>query len=341
MRFPLFALLLAVTTATARGESLPTFSLTRSNKHATHVVVVNKDGRVLESWRGNLPKDTQLPVDKMRYQKDWAVGDSGLDEKAKRPAKASGERVVLFLCDGYSWTGRPVGPGGWSASGFDFDTSAVWVEDGTALAVDQLSNPGDQVLVSIGTEKELKAAVQAMNKAAANKLKQADDKPAAERAKVLGKVIADPPAFAVEAFARLEKCGEAAVPVAAAMCDGVKPAVGPGEQIAAARTLVRLGKPAQKQVLKQLDRHLTFWKEQGELIRNVNRLEPEYGHEWMAKQLAELVAQPAAFTDVTAEQATAVAELRKVWADHPVLARVGDRGDRIPDRIDRCLVGVK
>ncbi len=339
MRFPLLALLV-VTTATVRGESLPTFSLTRSNKHATHVVVVNKNGSVLESWRGNLPKDTQLPVDKMRFQKNWQIGDLD-DAKAKRAAKASGERVVLFLCDGYSWIGRPVGPGGWSASGFDFDTSAVWVEGGVALALDQLSNPGDQVLVSIGTEKEVKAAVQAMNDAAADKLKQADDKPAAERAKLLGKVIADTPGFAAEAFARLEKCGEAAVPVAAAMCDGVKPAVGPGEQIAAARTLVRLGKPAQKQLLKQLDRHLTFWKEQAELIRNTNRLEPEYGHEWMAKQLAELVAQPAAFTDVAAEQTTAAAELRKVWADHPVLSRVGDRGDRIPDHIDRCLVGVK
>jgi hypothetical protein len=131
------------------------------------------------------------------------------------------------------------------------------------------------------------------------------------------------------------------VPVAAGLCDAVKPAVGPGEQIAAARTLVRLGKPARKELLKQFDRHLTYWKEQTELIRNVNRLEPEYGHEWMAKQLAELVAQPAAFADVTAEQAKAVAELRKLWADHPVLSRLGDRGDRIPDRIDRCLAGVR
>ena len=340
MRFTLFALTLFGFAGSVRGESLPTFRLDRSNKHATHVVVVNKNGYVLESWRGNLPKDTQLPVDKMRFQKDWRVSDFS-DAKAKRPAKASGERVVLFLCDGYSWTGRPVGPGGWSPSGFDFDTSAVWVEDGTALAVDQIVNPGDQVLVSIGTEKEVKAAVRELNDSAAKALKEADEKPAAERAKRLGKFIADTPAFAAEAFARLEKCGKAAVPVAAAMCDGAKPAVGPGEQIAAARTLVRLGKPAQKELLKQFDRHLTFWKEQSALIENGRRLEPEYGHEWMAKQLAELVAQPAAFTDATTEQAKAVAELRKLWADHPLLSRLGDRNDRIPDRIDRCLAGLR
>lgn len=341
MRYPAVALALFVVTATGRGEDLPTFHLERSNKHATHVVVVNQNGYVLESWRGNLAKEAQVPVDKMRFQKEWKVSDYGVEAKAKSPKAASGERVVLFLCDGFSWAGRPVGPGGWSPSGFDFDTSAVWVEGGTALAVNQLTNPGYQVLVSIGSEQELKAAVQAKNDAVGKTLKEAADKSPAERARMLGKIIADTPAFAAEAFALLEKCGKAAVPVTAEMCGAVKPLVGPGEQIAAARTLVRLGKPARKELLNQFDRHLKYWKEQAELIRNVSRLEPEYGHEWMAKQLAELVAQPAAFTDVTAEQAKAVTELRKLWADHPVLSRLGDRGERIPERIDRCLAGLR
>lgn len=124
-------------TASARAESVPSFSLDYAAEKATHIVVVDPDGVVLESWRGDLPKGARVPFTAGRkplpvvnpFPKEPRVPDVG---------SVTGQRRVLFLIRGRaadSWT-----PAGFLLPEERFAT--VWVEAGQCFAIYQFTNPG-------------------------------------------------------------------------------------------------------------------------------------------------------------------------------------------------------
>jgi hypothetical protein len=55
------------------------------------------------------------------------------------------------------------------------------------------------------------------------------------------------------------------------------------------------------------------------------------------QELFAVTANPDAFADLTPAQQKTVRELRDLWATHAVLSKLGEKGDRVADRLDRIL----
>ena len=87
------ALVVLAAASPARAEILPSFGTGQCESNATHVVVVDDTGKVLESWRGDLAPGDVLPIAEFRLPKEaghrpgFGIG----------PKTVSGKRVVLFL----------------------------------------------------------------------------------------------------------------------------------------------------------------------------------------------------------------------------------------------------
>ena len=123
--------------ASARAESVPSFSLDYADEYATHVIVVNADGVVLESWRGDLAKGDKLPykADKKPLE---VVNPFPREPRDPDVASVTGDRRVLFLIrkkQGDAWI-----PAGYLKPEEQFAT--VWIEKGQCFAVYQFINPG-------------------------------------------------------------------------------------------------------------------------------------------------------------------------------------------------------
>jgi hypothetical protein len=97
-------LLLAAALAASPGLALASipprgFDVPNHTWAATHIIVV-EDGKVVESWKGNLKVGDKLPEGAAAYarirppafDKDW------LDHAGEKPPVVTGKRMVLFLC---------------------------------------------------------------------------------------------------------------------------------------------------------------------------------------------------------------------------------------------------
>jgi hypothetical protein len=127
----------------ARAESVPEFSLDYAKEKATHIVVVGKDGKVLESWRGNLKPGEALPF--KAAEKPLAVVEVAglLESKVKA---VMGERRVLFLIKDGGGRGFDRRPVTWLPAGYlkpEISLATVWIEEGECFAIYQWMNPGD------------------------------------------------------------------------------------------------------------------------------------------------------------------------------------------------------
>src|SRR5262249_11283912 len=125
-----------------RSEILPTFSMGHNEKEASHIVVVNDAGKVLESWRGDLKPGDVLPIAEFHLKPALPIGKFGRKEGA--PEKMSGKRMVLFLKRGGSKYGRGPVVGNWASPNFmgGFDVATLWIEDGRAVAGEPVIYPG-------------------------------------------------------------------------------------------------------------------------------------------------------------------------------------------------------
>jgi hypothetical protein len=111
-----------------------------STEQATHIVVVNREGSVLESWRGDLKVGATLPfpapekrID-VNYDLDYPVETPGQE----RVKSISGNRRVLFLIrakNGDTWNPANINQP-------DFDLATVWIEEGQSFAIYQIQNSG-------------------------------------------------------------------------------------------------------------------------------------------------------------------------------------------------------
>jgi hypothetical protein len=154
----------------ARAESLPSFGLEFASKYASHVVVV-ENGKVVESWLGDLKPGTQVfPANakslarKVDYQASLLSAAEEEKELARlglrKVAQVTGKRMVHFL----SRERLDV----WESQHLQRDEAynRVWIEDGQVFAIVQWHNPGPSGLLPLYLkEAELKAAVLEINQA--------------------------------------------------------------------------------------------------------------------------------------------------------------------------------
>lgn len=152
----------------ARAENLPSFGLEFASKYASHVVVV-EDGKVIESWVGDLKPGTRLipgdakPVARKVDYKANFLSDAEVEQELaqhglKKVAQVSGKRMVHFL----SRERLEV----WESQHLQrYEAhNRVWIEDGQAFAIIQSHNPGPSGLLPLYLkEAELNAAVLEIN----------------------------------------------------------------------------------------------------------------------------------------------------------------------------------
>lgn len=128
--------------ASARAETVPAFSLDYALEKATHIVVVDVAGTVVESWKGNLKTGRELPFKAAEKPQAVVMVPDILESKVK---EVTGKRRVLFLIQdggGRGFDRRPVSfiPAGYLKA--DISLATVWIENGECFAIYQWINPG-------------------------------------------------------------------------------------------------------------------------------------------------------------------------------------------------------
>src|SRR5262249_22274855 len=124
VRLGVVAFLLA---APVQAKILPSFEIDYSAWHATHIVVVDARGTVLESWLGDLKADNKLPLEQLGVPPPGPITYPFRPRQATEPERVTGARTVLFLIrDGDKW--KP------AASYGGIKLSTVWIERDQAHA---------------------------------------------------------------------------------------------------------------------------------------------------------------------------------------------------------------
>lgn len=324
----------------ARAAILPSFELHDCANRASHVLVVNDKGVVLESWRGDLAPGDRVPLDEFKLALEHDVKAPFGEKPEAGPKKVTGKRLVVFLKRGGSRFGNGQEVGSWGAAdrfGW-FNASVAWIEDGHAFGLVQWINPGPQEMSKVGTEEELKKHVAKVNKARAEEFAKARaTKDLGKRAEILGEIVNNYPGFAAEALAGLEWCGEDALPALRKIVG--KEFAANSELLRAYGIMTKIGAPARDDLMKVVTWQLPAWKDQLARIEyNAKHgmgldVDERYWH----RLLLVLTANPDAFATATAAQQKLLRDLRDLWAGHPVLSKLGEKGDRVPDRLDLVL----
>lgn len=123
-----------------KAELWPSFDLGYSAEHATHIVVVDRKGKILESLRGDLPVGEKLPLAgnpkpiPVDYDLDFPVEIKGQEEVKT----VTGNRRVMFLIQGKDR--KAFAPA--NVNEPDFQLATVWIEAGQSFAIYQIRNPG-------------------------------------------------------------------------------------------------------------------------------------------------------------------------------------------------------
>jgi hypothetical protein len=320
--------------AVGRAEILPSFGDGRCETAASHVVVVDDTGKVLDSWRGDLRPGDRLPLSEYNIRLAQPVGQFGKKEGA--PEKVSGKRLVLFLQRGGPTYDQGQGVGSLAAAHWvgEYNVSTLWIEDGHAFALSQWINPGPQEMTHIGTEAGYRKRVEQVNGTVRDLLAKARAEQKLDaRANILGDLVINYPGFSAEALAGLEWCGVEALPALRKIVS--KDRSGDPELLGTYAVMAKIGAPARADLMKHLVTQLEAWKYMGPRVEYVGKLEADSRR--MHEYLLAVTSNPAAFPNLTAEHQKTVRDLRDLWAANPVLSKLGEKGDRITDRLDRLL----
>ncbi len=206
-----FFVLFVMGTQAEAGER-PSFRQRYSAWHATDIVVVNANGVVLETWKGELQPDTHIPLAEMALPQSPSVSYRLTSKKKGQHEAVSGDRMVLFLIrketseDKVEW--KPAVRFG------DMKVSVAWIEDTHAYAFVQRKNTGPTELVPLNqAEEKLKQTVNQMVRVQHSLRRAAKTKDANERAKQLVNFVnSNIQLCRQKAFRLLSECGEEALP---------------------------------------------------------------------------------------------------------------------------------
>jgi len=140
---PVLAVLIVISLAgIAAAESVPGFSLDYAQEKATDIIVVDAEGKVLESWRGKLKVGEKVPFKADKKPQAVVEIPGILESKVK---EVTGQRRVLFLKFVKPGRGVYLSPPHYVPVGFlkeDLSFATVWVEKGECFAIYQWHNPG-------------------------------------------------------------------------------------------------------------------------------------------------------------------------------------------------------
>lgn len=266
----------------------PSFSPEGCSWRATDIVVVTEgseiDGnfKVLETWKGDLTPGQTISIAELAQfkEKDARSIYSGSKEGDGQLQYISGERMILFLRDANkphddsedddSETGesdtntsrwKPTNP-----MGTEMKYSTAWIENGKVYCFVQIMNPGDPVIVSAGTETELKTEVDCVvsTQIGLNTALAIPD--LAARAESLEPFAKDSISWARDrAFSGFTECGEAALPVLRRMLDNESLREFHGDVIEA---LAKAGgKAVGPELTTWLEKEVAFWKRIGPTLQ--------------------------------------------------------------------------
>jgi len=181
------------------AEILPSHNAQYSTWQATHIVVV-EEGKVLESWKGNLKAGDKLPKGAVRFTEIPKPGPDPWRKLSGEPEPViTGKRMVLFLSYELPFeegAKKPVWMGAAHQSHpFNAITAAadvVWVEGDRVYSSSQSMNAGGYALQENGGVAALKQRVDiglALQTMFHDAKKETDDGRRAERIVVLAPLV--------------------------------------------------------------------------------------------------------------------------------------------------------
>ena len=211
----------------------PSFGLDHCTWYATHIVIATEgdeiDGRltVLESWRGNLRPGEVISIPELasfKTQSSREIKTGPFAIKSDEPKRyVTGSRMILFLKKkaeapeiSTNSANKTQTSDQWEpASREGINVSVLWVEGDQSFAFIQVMNPGDSILTHYrDSEKEIRdRAFEVMH------LQETENAAIAiqdesKRAEVLVPFALSDLYYARDlAFAELQKCSKAALPV--------------------------------------------------------------------------------------------------------------------------------
>jgi hypothetical protein len=314
-----------------RAELIPSFDLTYSAWHATHIVVADDKGAVLESWAGDLKPGDKVPIGDFRLPAELKVSrwaELGSPNKAKTPAHVPTRRVVLFLLkEGAKAAWQPAAMYG------QYDISTAWIQGGKVYALQQFINPGPLELLPIAeSEATFKKQVSAVRDRKAKLRAALAESDLGKRAVELRQFLGAGDPGRAEALRGLVACGKAG---AEALAEILSRRGDAADKLSAVRGLVQIGRPAGGELIELLRTELGFWK----------AVAPDLPANWpgaggiVADHLARLQAALASaqpYKGVSADQRRVIEETRKLWGENPVLRvkpRPGGHPAILADRI--------
>jgi hypothetical protein len=229
-----------------RAETLPTFHPRSCSYDATHIVLVKTEAaekgqfRVVESWKGNLEKDSLLELPALA--KD-----------------AKGEMVLFLRRDAK----RPAKDQWQSAQRDGWELSVVWLDGDKVTAVQQPRNPGPAFVTTLDwapTRKEFKDTISFYLRTERTIEKALALRDLERRAEALAEIVNGRFDRKEDAFTELGKCGAKAVPHLRKFLQG--PA-NHEQKYAVAALADAGGKDVVPELNKRLDAELAYWKETG------------------------------------------------------------------------------
>jgi hypothetical protein len=304
------ALLAALLTPGARAGERPSFWERYSAWHATHVVVVDQDGKVLESWKGNLTAGQKIVLKPLGIPQTPKV--AARHAAGPNDLKAvTGQRMILFLRRGAKGWGPASGFGG-------MEVSVVWVEGGRAYAFVQEQNPGPSELVPLRhNEGDLKDTVQRAVRVQSRLERAAGEPDRAKRARALVPFL-DEPTFGSRDAAcdALAGCGRDALVV-------LRPLLADDRRLSQHGDFLTVmtraaGKEARPDLEKMLEQELAYWKKVGP------GLDQWWGREPMTRHYSRLITVLREMKRIGyADKRKLVRQLRDYWESLPQLDYIG------------------
>jgi hypothetical protein len=306
----LVTLLCVLAPATTRAAIRPSFEEGSSTWHATHIVVVDRDGRVLESWKGDLKAAQRIDLGPLKIPATPAVSKFPFGRPAVQ-VMSDARRILFLRHEGKDW--KP------AANWGGMEVSLVWVEQGQLFAFRQMMNPGPtELFPQEGTEGALKDRVVKAARVQEEFNRAAGDPDPTKRARAVLPFLDMRKTYGPygESLKVLSGCGSTALPV-------LRPLLEDEGQLRLHIDIIGVigkaaGPEATADLEKVLEQELVYWK------NNAPALGMWWGQEPMTTHYGRVIAVLRQMKAIGYQDGRGlVAKLRDFWAATPQLDYVG------------------